>query len=53
MCCNGDGSHRDDDEWCAMSGALKIRNEILMIYTKTYEAEGIISMLGGGGGGYY
>lgn len=47
MCCNGDGSHYDDDKWCAMSGALKIRNEIWMIYTKTYEAKRIISLMGG------
>lgn len=45
MCCNGDGSHYDDDEWCAMSGALRIRIKILMVYTKTYEAERIISMM--------
>lgn len=37
MCCNGDGSPSDDDEWRAVSGALRIRNGILMIYTKTRE----------------
>lgn len=46
MCCNGDGSHYDDDEWGAVSGALHIRKEILKIYTKTYEAERINSMIG-------
>lgn len=40
MCCNGDGAQRyDDDEWCAASGALNIRDEILKIYAETYEAE--------------
>lgn len=31
MCYNGDGSYRDDDEWCTMSGALNIKKAILKL----------------------
>lgn len=48
MCFNGDGSHYDDDGWRTMSGALNAREELLKLYTKTYEAERINSMTGGG-----